>query len=299
MNNTIDKKPEESKETIKSMQAWLGYGAEFFTIFFALAVLAGRVYALSYWKVFGLSPELVETNFINYAIMSPNVAVASVLMAASTILIITLLRRQLPDFIGDKNPRVAYFFGFFALWAGLLVVAVIMHINTSTWTVGTAGLAFGLGYLCFIGGPIVWMQAGLKLEKKEPSKWEIVIFRWLKNIPSVFVLVFIVVGYTATTIWAIADTAQKFGVNEAKMMYDARPVVTLQLDSPKGFEDLSLVPNPSGETLLRVKLITEAGGFLYVSTGVKETPRQIFIRAIPVPRIQGIQYFMDISPLGK
>ena len=282
----------------ESRLSWLGYGAEILTVFFALAVLAGRVYAQSYWNVFGLSTELIDTTFINYAIMSPNTTVASVLMAITTIMTITLLRRQLPDLVGD-NPKVVYFIGFFTMWVGLFSIALVLNVNTSTWTSGTAGLIFGLGFLGFNGGTLVWMQAGRKLETWERPKWEIAVFRWSKNIPFVLVQISVIVGFAAASILTIVDTAQKFGGNEAKMMFDTRPLVTLQLDSPIGFEDLALVSNSSGAALLKVKIITEAGGFLYVSPGVTRTPPELHVRAVPVSRVQAIQYVVGVTPLGK
>jgi len=291
----VSTEPSGLKDIGKSRWLWLGYGAEFLTVFFAIAVLAGRVYAQSYWKVFGLSPELVDTTFINYAIMSPNTAVASILMAASTVVLIAFL--QLPDLV-DDNPKFAYYIGFPTMLIGLFFVGVILNIDTSSWTSGTAGLVFGLGYLGFIGGLLIWTQAGVKLESGERSKWEIAVFRWLSNIPRILALIFLIVLFTATSIWAIVDTAQKFGSNEAKFMYDARPIVILQLDSPKGFEDLALFSDPSGAALMKVRIITEAGGFLYISPGVERITGQLNIRAVPVSRVQAIQYGVDITPIG-
>ena len=117
-------------------------------------------------------------------------------------------------------------------------------------------------------------------------------------LPFVLIQIFFIVGFAATAIWAIADTAQKFGANEAKMMVVTRPDVTIQLDSPRGFEDL-VFSNPAGAALLKVRIITEAGGFLYVSPGGTITPLQIYVRAVPVSRIQAIQYAVDITPFGK
>lgn len=295
----MNKEHMEPKDSGKLRELWLGYGAGFLTVFFALTILAGRVYAQSYWNVFGLSPEFIDTTFINYAIMSPNTAVASVLMAISTVVIIALLRRQPPDFVGDNNPKVVYFIGFLTFSAGLFAIAIIPLVNLSTWTSGTAGLAFGLGFLSFIGGALIWMQAGLKLEKKERTKWEIAFFRWLRSIPFVLAQIFIMISFTAASIWAIVETAQKFGVNEAWMMYDTRPIVTLQLDSPIGFEDLVLTSNPSGAASLKVKIITETGGFLYISPGFTQTPHQLHVRAVPLSRVQAIQYAVGITPIGK
>ena len=45
--------------------SWLGYGAEILTVFFALIVLTGRVYAQSYWNVFGLAAQQIDNNFLN------------------------------------------------------------------------------------------------------------------------------------------------------------------------------------------------------------------------------------------
>jgi len=69
--------------------------------------LTGRVYAQSYWNVFGLAAQQIDNNFLNYAIMSPNVAVASVLMAVGTICIVSMFRNQLPDLIGNKDPQTS------------------------------------------------------------------------------------------------------------------------------------------------------------------------------------------------
>ena len=287
------------KDAGKSRASWLWYGAEILTIFFALAVLTGRIYAQSYWGVFGLSPELIDTNFVNYAIMSPNAALASVLMAISTVVIIALLRRQPPDFIGDSNPKVVYFIGFSAWWAGLLAIAIIPQVDLSTWTSGTAGLAFGLGFLSCFGGMLIWMQAGLKLEKKERPKWEITFFRWLRSVPFVLVQIFIIVGFAAGSIWAIVDTAQQFGTNEAKFMYNTRPMVTLQLDSPKGFEDIALVSNSDSAVIPNIRIITEAGGFLYISPGFTQSRDRLNVRAVPISRVQAIQYEVVATPIGK
>lgn len=288
------------KNTDKSGVLWLGYGAELLTIFFALVVLTGRIYAQSYWNVFGLSAELIDTAFINYAVMSPNTAIASMLIAISTmIVVVTLLKQRPTDFVGNGNPRVAYFVGLSMFLLGLFAVGLILKVNSSSWTSGTAGLAFGLGFLSFVGGTLIWIQAGLKLEENKQPKWEVAVFRWFRNVPLILLQIFIVVGFAAGSLWAITDTAQKFGANEAKMMYDMRPVVTLQLDSPEGFEDSLLTPNSNVEASVRVKIITEAGGFLYVSTGVTKTPLQIHVRAVPVSRVQAIQYAIDVTPLGE
>lgn len=93
----------DSNDTGKYRASWLAYGAEILTIFFALAILTGRVYSQSYWNVFGLSPELLDTELINYAIMSPNTALASVLMAIGTVILVTFFRRHHPDIIGKGN----------------------------------------------------------------------------------------------------------------------------------------------------------------------------------------------------
>jgi len=290
----------EQKGAGKSRALWLEYGAEILTIFLALAILTGRVYAQSYWNVFGLSAEYIDTAFINYAIMSPNTAVASMLIAIGTVVvIIALFRRQPTDFVGSNNPRVVYIIGWLAFWVGLFAIGIIPKVNLSTWTSGTAGLAFGLGFLSFIGGNLIWIQASLKLEKNKQPKWEVAIFKWLRNIPFVLFQIFIVVGFVAGSLWAITDTAQKFGANEAKMMFDSKPKVILQLDSPKGFEDLAMVPNPSGAASFEVKIITEAGGFLYISPRVTKTPHQLYVRAVPILRVQAIQYVVDVTPLGE
>ena len=314
----------ELKDTGKSWESWLGYGAEFLTIFFALALLAGRVYAQSYWNVFGLSPDLLDTNLINYAIVSPNTAVASVIMAAGTVVLIGLFRRRPPDLVGD-NPSAAYWIGGLAFAAGFIAIGIIPHVNLSSWTAGTAGLAFGVGFLCFSWGSIIMTAALIQWEKKPPSpkksspQWVIAVKQWFRKhvavkffkprspsahtkkrkLPIAVIQVFVVVSIAAASLWGILDTAHKFGVDEAAMTYDSRPWAALVLDSPNGFEDLVSTSNTSGSPLVRVKIITEAGGFLYVSPGLTKTPLQLYVRAVPVSRVQAIQYAVSITPLGK
>jgi hypothetical protein len=239
----------ELKDTGKSRESWLGYAAEFLTIFFALALLAGRVYAQSYWNLFGLSPDLVDINPVNYAIISPNTAVASVIMAAGTVALIALFRRRPPDFVGDYPSTIAWIGGL-AFVGGLFAISIIPRVNLSDWIAGTAGLAFGVGFLCFSGGSIIMMEAFLKLEKKPSPRWVIAVNQWFRKhvaakffkprspsahtkkrkFPIAVIQVFVVVGIAAASLWAILDTAHKFGVDEAVMTYDARPWVTLLLD---------------------------------------------------------------------
>lgn len=290
----------ELKDMSRSMVSWPVYGAEFLTIFFALALLSGRVYAESYWNVFGLSPELVGSTFINYAIVSPNTAVASVLMAAGTVgLIRVFTRRPPPDFIGDLHPKAAIITGALVFGVGVLAISIIPRVNLSTWIDGTAGLAFGTGFLCFTWGFIIWMQASMKQETKPQPRWVFAIDQWVRKHVAVklaVIQVFVVVGLTTTSLWAMLDTADKFGFNEAVTTYDTIPVATLLLDSPIGFEDLVYSSNAIDSALMRVKIITEAGAFLYVSPGVARTPLQLYVRAVPVSRVQAIHYAVDIAP---
>lgn len=294
--------PTEQTDAGKSRVSLLGYGAEFVTIFFALALLTGRVYAQSYWNVFGLSPELIDTVFVNYAIISPNTAMASVLMAAGTVAIIRVLIQRPIDFVGDQNPNAAVIIGALTWIAGLFAISIIPRVNLATWPAGTAGLAFGVGFLCFNGGLLIWMQASTKLEKKPQPQWVLAVEQWVRNHVAVklaVVQLFVVVGLAAASLWAMLDTANKFGFNEAVMTYDTRPAVMLLLDSPKGFEDLITASNTSDSAWMKVKIITGAGGFLYVSPGIKPTPLQLYVRAVPVSRVQAIQYAVGITPPGK
>lgn len=281
--------------------SWLSHGAEFLTIFFALALLAGWVYAKSYWNSFGLSPELVGTSVINYAIISPNTAIASALMAAGTVAMLALLRRQFPDLLYDHHLKAASWIGGFALLAGITVASVIPQVNTSSWPAGTAGLAFGIGYLFVIGGFLVIGEAGNKLDRmqsKPPSRFII----WLKKyLPVKFAVIEIIfmVCIAAASLWGILETAREFGVNEAAMFYDTRTIVTIRLDSQEGFEDLVYASSSNGSALVQAKIITETGGFLYVSPGVTKEPPQLYVRAIPVSRVQEMQYKVNITLPGK
>jgi hypothetical protein len=288
----------DSKDASKPRTSWLWYGGEILTIFFALAVLTGRVYAQSYWNVFGLSTELIDTSFVNYAIMSPNAALASMLMAAGTVVLLAVFfRRQPPDIIGNYSPRVVYVIGWLAFIAGLYAT-LILRVDSSTWTLGTAGMVFGLGYLISIGGLIAWVQAALKQEKKEPSKLDNFLFGWVKKVPFILVYIFFVVAFILVSLWGILDTAQKFGANEAKFMYNTSPIVTLQLDSSKGFEDIALVSSPNSAVISNYRIITEAGGLLYIAR-LAENPPQLNVRAVPVSRVQAIQYDVVSTPIGE
>lgn len=289
----------EQKDTGESRRVWLGYGAEFLTIFFALAILTGRVYAQSYWNVFGLSSELIGITFVDYAIMSPNAVLASVLMAACTVVMIVFLMRQPYDLVGDCSPRVLYVIGWSAFWAGLFTIFMIPKVNSSTWIAGTAGIAFGLGYLIAIIGQVIWVQAALKLQKKEQSKLDKILAGWINKLPFTLTRIFFAIVIVSAGLWGILDTAQKFGANEAKFMYNTRPWATLQLDSLIGLEDLASVSTPNDAVISNVKIITEAGGLLYISRLTQPPSQLLHVRAIPVSRIQAIRYEVAATPIGE
>ncbi|MBA7525599.1 hypothetical protein ES705_17752 [subsurface metagenome] len=286
-----------AKETGKLRVSWLGYGAEILTIFFALAVLTGRVYAQSYWNVFGLSPELIDTTFINYAIMSPNTVLASMLIAISTVVLATFFRRRPPDIIGSYSPRVLSIIGMLAFVVGLSAF-IVLKVDLSTWIPGTVGIVFGFGYLMAIGGLTFWLQALLKGEKKKPSKLDDFLFGWGKKVPFILIQIFFILAFLSVSLWGILSTAQTFGANEAKFMYNTRPIVTLELDSSKGFEDIALVSDPNSAVISNVKIIAETGGFLYIARLTK-TPPQLNVRAVPVSRVQAIQYNVVATPIGE
>jgi hypothetical protein len=287
-------------KAIKSKTPWLVYAAELLTILFALMVLAGRVYEQSYWHVFGLNVGVGDISFISYAIASPNAAIASVSVAIGAIFIIALFRGQFPDLVGDNNPRFIYILGTIIFFLGMLAIGFVMRVNTSTWPLGLAGLLFGIGYLAFIGSPLIWSQAILKLPTREPSKFERSVIRLMRNlIPLKLFILFLVVGIFATSIWAIVDTSQKFGSNEAKQILIEQPEVIIQLDSVRGFEDIIPIMNLNGTAPLKARVITKHEGFLYVYCGGTTNPLQIYIRAIPYERIQSIKYSIDITPIGE
>ncbi|HUT96804.1 MAG TPA: hypothetical protein VMW60_01650 [Dehalococcoidales bacterium] len=291
----------EMQEAGKPRASWLWYGGEILTLFLALTVLTGRVYSQSYWNVFGLSPELIGTNFVNYAIVSPNAALASLLMALGTVALVAILvRRQPTNIIGTSSPTAVYYIGCSTCFIGLIVIGIIMQVDSSKWTNGTAGMVFGLGYLVFVGGLIAYMEAlSKKWEGKGPSKLDKFLLGWVKKVPFILVQIFFIVGIISASLWGILDTAQKFGANEAKFMYNTRPWVTIQLDSPTGFEDLTVSLSSDGATLVRVKMITEASGFLYVTPGFTQAQEKLHIRAVPVSRVQAIQYEVIATPIGE
>jgi hypothetical protein len=288
----------DSKGTDKNTLSWLRYGAEILTIFFALAVITGRIYTLNYWNVFGIFRELTDTSFINYAIVSPNTAVASMFLAAGTVAMLAFFRGQPYDLIGDKNPTVSYMLGWIAFWAGVFVMGLVTKVDLSSWPDGTIGLIFGLSYFFVIGGQTVWMQAMLK-RQTELSNLDKALFGWLKKIPIMVIQVTMVVLLISGSLGAIFDTAKQFGANEAKMTYNTRPIVTLQLDSPTGLEPFHVTTNPNGATLTGVRIITETGDFLYIAGITQTTPQQLYVRAVPISRVKAIQYEMAVPPIGK
>jgi len=331
----------EQKETRKSRGSWIGYGAEFLSIFFALTLLTGRVSIQSYWNEYGLSLDLVNTSFVNYAIASPNTTIASVMLAAITVVLIRILQQGPPSILGDFNPNVAIFLGCFALLFGLFAISsLIWLVDLVSWPSGTAGLAFGTGYLFSLGGLIVTIEACFKLERKPKPEnklehemekpllmltikqwWHNTVKQWWldtvkqwwldtikqwwqdnitvafskpkssatetksKKMPVYAIEAFFIIFIAISTIWGMLDTAKKFGVADAHTDYDKKPMTTIQLDSQNGFEDLFPAINPNGSALLRVKIITEAGGFLYVSPCLTKKPLLLYVRVVPVSRV--------------
>jgi hypothetical protein len=301
MNDTNIREQKPMNDASISVKSWLGYGTEFITIFAALLVLAGRVYVQSYWNVFGLTPEITNNSLLDYAIVSPNVAILSVFITASTVLIISIFRNKIPDIIGDKNPKISFYIGIIIVWVGLSIISLITKLPLSKMTPGLAGLLFGLGYLGFIFGPWLWFQAGIKLENNAAPtwKWQIVFTNWVQNIPRIILLGAIIIVFSTTSLWALVDTAEKFGANEAKFAYDNRPIVGIQLDSPKGFEGLPSLITNNRTTILGAKIITENSDFLFVDAIYSANRTSLHVMAVPISRIQSIHYTMDVTPLGN
>ncbi len=289
-----------SKETHNFRASWLGYGAQILTLFFALAILTGRVYAQSYWNVFGLSPELINTTFIDYAVMSPNAALASILIAIGTIVVVAFMRQRTPDIIGSHSPKDISIIGTVAILIGVSAF-LVLKLDSSTWPSGAAGLLLGLGFLLYIGGLITFMQAlgvSIKKERKEPSKLVKFLFGWTKKLPFIIIHILFIALILSTGLWGILDTAQRFGANEAKFMYLNRPTTTIELDSSKGFEDIVLVADPGSAVISNFTIIAETNGFLYI-TRLTVKPLQFNVRAVPVSRVQAIQYNVATTPIGE
>ena len=267
------------QNTNRPLRTWLGYGAEFITILFALLVLSGRVYAQSYWNVFGLSPELVGSNFLNYAIVSPNVALASILMAAGTISFVAIyFRRNTIDIVGNSNLRITFIVGWVVFLLGVYGT-VVLRINSSSWTAGVAGIVFGMAYLFSIGGLMTWLQAMLKLENKEPSKLERSLLGWTKKVPFIIIQIFFIVGILTVSLWGILDTSQKFGANEAKFALVTKPEVILTLDSTKGFEDITTISKTGNVNITNASIVLQTQGFTYFCYGFTKDPLQLLVRA--------------------
>lgn len=289
-----------SKETSKFRGSWLGYGTQILTIFFALAVLTGRVYAQSYWNVFGLSPELLNTTFIDYAVMSPNATLASILIAIGTVAIVAFMRQRTPDIIGSHSPKAISIIGTVAMLIGISSF-IILKLASSAWPPGTAGLFLGLGFLLYIGGLMAFTQAlgaSIRKEKKEPPKLVRFLFGWTNKLPFIVIQILLIALILSSGLWGILDTAQRFGANEAKFMYINRPTATIELDSSKGVEDIAFVVNPSSAVIPNFTIIAETSGFLYI-TRLTAEPLQFNVRAIPISRVQAIQYNVATTPIGQ
>ena len=281
-------------DTENSKLSWLGYGAEILTVFFALIVLAGRVYAQNYWHVFGLSAQIIDNNFINYAIMSPNVAIASVIIALGSIFMVSIFRQPGLDHFTGTNSKALSTAGFVFFWIGFFFVGFTNLIDTSGWTLGTPGLLFGLAYLSLLGGFYVWMTVAIQADVKNNTKI-IAALGWLRTVPFIIVQIFFIIIFAGISIWGIMETAQKFGTNEAKEEYNAKPFVNLQLDSAMGFQGFVL----QGTSTLHVKIIAESEGFFYVSPGIVTNPAELIVLAIPLSRVQSIQYNVGATPIGQ
>jgi len=294
----------ESQESLNSVErhnlalSWLGYGAQILTLFLALAIIAGRIYTQRYWSVFGLAPDFNSVPLINYAIASPDVAVASLFIAVGTTatIIVVFIKQRSFDTIGSLNPRIVYTAGCFMFFTGIFGVGLIARVDLSSWAAGTVGLVFGISYFVGLVGVLTWVQAALKLQKEplKPSK----VFQWLKKIPPYSTRTFFVAGIFITSLWGIFETAWQFGSNEAKFMYNTKPMVSIQLESPTGFEDFISTAFESA-IILRAKIIEQDSEFLYVSPGLTGTPQQLHILAIPVSRVEAIRYDIEASPIGK
>lgn len=137
------------------------------------------------------------------------------------------------------------------------------------------------------------------LREKEQFKWEIAFFRKFRSTTLALGQIFIVVGFVsiaASSIWSIVYTAKEFGANEAKFMCNTRPWATVQLDSQKGFEDLTLASSSGSVTLKPLKIIVETSGFLYVTPDSIQSQDKLSVRVVPISRVQAIQYDVVIPP---
>lgn len=300
MNNISKKDDRDLNNKGLSAYSWLGYGAQIIALFLALEILAGRVYEYSYWAFFGLSTELIDTNFINYAVMSPNVAVASVIIAIVSILIITSLRRRIPDFIGENNPQNVFYFGIGLICLGFVVISIVLVCNTSVWASGIAGLLYGFGYFGIFAGLFVVLEVESRKDDKnlyKQQKPESIISRIQRIIPRALILVFCVVCMVFASFASILLAAHNFGTNEARFTHERRPISIVYLDSAYGFENMPIISTPNGELFMETKIIIETGGFLYVSTNIKADSEKLSILAIPLSRIRSINYEVEIPSI--
>ena len=60
-----------------------------------------------------------------------------------------------------------------------------------------------------------------------------------------------------------------------------------------------MTPAANGAPLLNVKIIAETGGFLYVSPGLKKSPFEVVVLAIPESRVRAIQYNVGATIIGR
>jgi hypothetical protein len=265
------------------------YGAGFLTIFFALALLTGRISMQSYWNEYGLSLDIVNSSFMNFAIASPNTTIASILIAAITVMLWASMEKFV-IFFKDLNRIVLLLIGLSIFTVGLLTIGYNLFLDQTGWPNGLAGLVYGIGYFCFILGTILMTATSHRFVLKENSTTKNQFYMSLKFSTIMLVVASILVIYG--TVGTILTRAEKFGIADAHNDYNKKPLVTLQIDSSNGFGDLAYTLNDDETIIKDVKMITEFGDFLYISSN---TTFPLVVYLIPISRVQSIVYTSNIT----
>jgi len=152
-------KPQEKDTHKKSKWSWIGNGAEFLSIFIALALLTGRVSVQSYWNQYGLSLDIANTNIVNYAVASPNTTLASIIISLSIVAFIWFIQQKDLHLTNSPNISQTICLGFTLFFIGVSVVMIFTFYNFPTLVYGLAGIFLGSGFITFITGIIVIGEA--------------------------------------------------------------------------------------------------------------------------------------------
>lgn len=282
----------DSNNTTSS--TWIGYLASSITVLFALIVLTGRIYAESYWHVFGLSPALAGMSVIDYAVMSPDTAIASALLALCAVLLFLSFRGE-PRFVTTDNWRIVLGIGIGISAVGIVgSLSITNVVHRPMLFPGFRGFLLGAGQILWVAGTDLYMSCVSVLPEKTLYVLDKLYSVSGRSLELVSLLHW---GLSAITVAFLLlltlSMASSFGHDDAVFMYKTAHPAMIQVDSTKGLGTVVTPENTDNTTFVEAKVITEAGGFLYVTTNLtmpSDRHQQLIIRAIPVSSIQSMSY---------